>query len=83
MHVGTRGSARESGKAGKSTGKCRQRGRAWKSTEPLHNHQIMATEAKWRLWLKAAAMEQLAKRDPRIALEVALSEIGVRRGASN
>jgi len=35
------------------------------------------------LWLKATATEQLAKCDPQIALKVALSEIGVRHGASN
>ena len=57
------------------------------SSTQLHSHQIMAQRPNGGkahpLQLKAVAAEQLAKCDPWIALEVALSEIGVRHGASN
>ena len=53
----------------------------------LRSHQIMAQRPNGGkvhpLQLKATATEQLAKCDLWIALEVVLSEIGVRRGASN
>ncbi len=85
-----RGNARKS--AGKH-GQCRrarkhteQRGSAQSSVQ-LRSHQIMAQRPNGGkahpLQLKAAAAEQLAKCDLWIALEVVLSEIGVRHGASN
>ncbi len=57
------------------------------SSAQLHSHQIMAQRPNGGKvhpsQLKAMVAEQLAKRDPRIALGVVLSEIGVRRRASN
>jgi len=61
--------------------------RSARSSARLRSHQIMAQRPNGGkvhpLQLKAVATEQLAKCDLWIALEVVLSKIGVRCGASN
>jgi len=63
-----------------------ERRRAQSHTQ-LCSHQIMAQRPNGGkvhpLQLKATVVEQLVKHDLWIALGVVLSEIGVRRGASN
>ena len=89
-HVGVCGCTRErTGKrerAQVNVDSAEERGRA-RSSVQLRSHQIMAQRPNGGkvhpLQLKAAVAEQLAKCDPRIALRVVLSEIGVRGGASN